>query len=479
MNAHPPSPDPSTPPGPPRRHAPGLMARLRRFAVDRFNLRDDKAEDDEIEARIRAAVELVGATPWVLVFAILIASVGLNVNSTAVIIGAMLISPLMGPIMGAGLGVAVYDFALLRRSLSNLLMATVISLLVSWAYFSLTPLHQAQSELLARTSPTLWDVLIALFGGFAGIIGITRREKSNVIPGVAIATALMPPACTAGYGLATGQWHFFGGALYLYTINCVFIMLATIVGIRTMRLRRHGFASPAIARRVKAALWVLALATAAPSLYLAIDLVRQEVFRSTAREFVRREFVFPDSQVVEASIDPATRTINVSLIGERVGREVQDNIRARLAAANLAGTRIVLHQSGDQRIDVTALKSTLLSDLLKDSQETARQREAQLQQLRRELAERNALLDQSGDLAHELRQLFPALGEVTVGQGLVIAANGDRQPVATLNVTIAAPLDEAARQRIGDWFKARTKAPAVSVNIKAEPPPARPGRKRR
>ena len=147
-----------------------------------------------------------GATPWILIFAIFVASVGLNVNSTAVIIGAMLISPLMGPIMGAGLGVAVYDFELVKRSLTNLGVATLISILVSALYFSLTPLQQTQSELLARTSPTIWDVLIALFGGLAGIVGITRKEKSNVIPGVAIATALMPPVCTAGFGIATGQW---------------------------------------------------------------------------------------------------------------------------------------------------------------------------------------------------------------------------------------------------------------------------------
>lgn len=197
--------------------------RVRHMARERFNLRDDKADDDEIENRIREGVDLRGATPWILIFAIFVASVGLNVNSTAVIIGAMLISPLMGPIMGAGLGVAVYDFDLVKRSLTNLGIATLISLVVSALYFSLTPLQQAQSELLARTSPTLWDVLIALFGGLAGIVGITRRKKSNVIPGVAIATALMPPVCTAGYGIATGQWQFVGGALYLYAINCVFI----------------------------------------------------------------------------------------------------------------------------------------------------------------------------------------------------------------------------------------------------------------
>lgn len=174
--------------------------------LNRFSLLDDKADDTMIDESLRAGVELRGATPWILMFAIFVASIGLNVNSTAVIIGAMLISPLMGPIMGIGYGIGIYDFALIRKSVGNLLIATLISLLTSTVYFALSPLTEAHSELLARTSPTIWDVLIALFGGFAGIIGVTRKEKTNVIPGVAIATALMPPLCTAGYGLANGNW---------------------------------------------------------------------------------------------------------------------------------------------------------------------------------------------------------------------------------------------------------------------------------
>lgn len=278
----------------------GLTELIRRTIQERFSLHEDKAEDTEIQARIREGVELRGATPWILIFAIFVASVGLNVNSTAVIIGAMLISPLMGPIMGTGLGVAVYDYDLVKRSLINLVIATIISLVVSALYFSLTPLQQAQSELLARTSPTLWDVLIALFGGLAGVVGITRKEKSNVIPGVAIATALMPPVCTAGYGFATGQWKFLGGALYLYAINCVFISLATALGIRVLRLKRHGFANHVAEKRIKATLLLLALVTSVPSGYLAIDLVRQELFKSKAQEFIQREFVFKNTQVISS-----------------------------------------------------------------------------------------------------------------------------------------------------------------------------------
>ncbi|MER2539681.1 MAG: TIGR00341 family protein [Azonexus sp.] len=318
--------------------------RVRHIMRERFNLRDDKADDAEIESRIRESIELRGATPWILVFAIFVASVGLNVNSAAVIIGAMLISPLMGPIMGTGLGAAVFDFDLVKRSLINLGVATLISVIVSALYFWLSPLQQAQSELLARTTPTLWDVLIALFGGLAGVVGITRKEKSNVIPGVAIATALMPPACTVGFGIATGQWRFAGGAMYLYTINCVFIALATVVGIRAMGLKKHGFATAAIAKKTKSILLFLALVTALPSTYLAIQLVRDEVFRSNAQEFIRREFVFQSAQVVDSKIDPARRTIDVSLVGDPIGKDMLANIEAKLAGANLGGTKIILHR---------------------------------------------------------------------------------------------------------------------------------------
>lgn len=208
---------------------------LRAAIAHRFSLLDDKADDADIDRSLRTGVELSGATPWILMLAILIASIGLNTNSNAVIIGAMLVSPLMGPIVGLGYGIGILDFVLIRRSLANLAIAAGISLLTSTLYFMVTPLAEAQSELLARTTPSLWDVLIALAGGLAGIIGLTRREKSNVIPGVAIATALMPPLCTAGYGLANGNWAVFGGAFYLFSINCVFIAFASVIVIDFLR----------------------------------------------------------------------------------------------------------------------------------------------------------------------------------------------------------------------------------------------------
>ena len=202
-----------------------------------FDALPDKAYEAETIDQISSGVTFRGTNLWVLIFAILIASLGLNVNSTAVIIGAMLISPLMGPIIGMGLAIGIGDLPLLKNSIKNYLIATVISVLTAMLYFSISPLTEAQSELLARTSPTLYDVLIALFGGAAGILALSTRGKGNVIPGVAIATALMPPLCTAGYGLAMGEWSFFFGAFYLFFINTVFIALSTYIGVRMLRFR--------------------------------------------------------------------------------------------------------------------------------------------------------------------------------------------------------------------------------------------------
>jgi uncharacterized hydrophobic protein (TIGR00271 family) len=209
-----------------------IYTSIKNFISYRFNLHEDSEEQAETVESIKKNVEFRGANLWTLIFAIFVACIGLNVNSTAVIIGAMLISPLMGPIMGIGLGIGTNDFELVKKGLRNLTIATIISIIASSLYFTLTPLHEAQSELLARTSPSLWDVFIAALGGLAGIVAATRKEKSNVIPGVAIATALMPPLCTAGFGIATGNLYFFLGAIYLYFLNSVFMCVGTFLGVR-------------------------------------------------------------------------------------------------------------------------------------------------------------------------------------------------------------------------------------------------------
>ncbi len=442
-------------------HAGRRLKKFRIALIRRFSLLNDKAEDAEIERRIRDGVDLSGATPWILIFAIFVASVGLNVNSTAVIIGAMLISPLMGPIMGVGLGAAVYDFDLVKRALSNLAIATLISLVVSALYFWASPLQEAQSELLARTSPTVWDVLIALFGGLAGIVGITRQEKSNVIPGVAIATALMPPVCTAGFGIATGQWNYVGGALYLYTINCVFIALATAIGIRVLRLKRHGFTDLAVERRVKLSLFLIAVGTAVPSTYLAFNLVKDEVFKSNATKFVAQEFAFKDTQVATTKIDPDKRTIELALIGLPLNGATLQTIEGRLAMASLEGAKIVVHQTNDNRVDVIALKSSLLSDLYTNGQEALRLKDEQVKKLEVALAARNALFDSVADISAELRAQYPQVSSIFLSEGSEVLQDGTRSNLLQLSVRSAKPFNTKDKQRIENWIKVRTKSKTV------------------
>jgi uncharacterized hydrophobic protein (TIGR00271 family) len=209
-----------------------------------FDLRSELEDYDFIHETIAQGIVFRGTNLWILMFAIMVCSVGLNMNSTAVIIGAMLISPLMGPINGMGYSLATYDFPLFERSLKNLAFAVGVSLLTSAFYFALSPLNEAHSELLARTSPSIYDVIIALFGGLAGIVAVSSKVKGNVIPGVAIATALMPPICTAGYGLATFQWNFFFGALYLFAINTVFIAFAALIVCRFLKFPIRSIVDP-------------------------------------------------------------------------------------------------------------------------------------------------------------------------------------------------------------------------------------------
>jgi len=390
-----------------------------------FSLRRDMASPESIDAAIREGVEFGGTNLYALMFAIVIASVGLNVNSTAVIIGAMLISPLMGPIIGTGYGVGVLDLQLVRLSLRNLAVLTGISLAVSTLYFALTPLEGAQSELLARNSPTLWDVLIAFFGGAAGMVGLTRKEKTTLIPGVAIATALMPPLCTAGYGIATAQPHFAIGAFYLFTINGVFIACATLLFTRYLRLPVRALADAVLQRRVRLLTWLAVTATLVPSVVLALDLVRDEVFSRQANRFVAAvEAESTDRVVVRRSIDPGQRRITLTLLGEEVTPALQRALEARLAAFGLAGAQLVLRHPGDghRESEVAAREQKARQDAQAEAQrrtfvelEASRRRAADLE---RSLADRDARdaaqRGRNAQLAAEIRAQFPRAKRVTV-----------------------------------------------------------------
>lgn len=246
---------------------------VRKFMADLLNMHDGMMSYEEIDEMMLENTVIHGPNMWILCLAALIASIGLNMNSTAVIIGAMLISPLMSGIMTMGYSLAVRDLRLLRRALLRFGTQVVISLISSTVYFLITPIDTPTAEMIARTSPTIWDVLIALFGGIAGAIGNTRREKGNVIPGVAIATALMPPLCTAGYGIASGQPSFFLGAFYLFLINTLFISLSTMIVTMMLRVPYHRNVSDKKQKVINRAVAAITIVAAVPSVFFGASTV--------------------------------------------------------------------------------------------------------------------------------------------------------------------------------------------------------------
>ena len=314
---------------------------LKTILSELFDLRKDLASLEEIAERIHSGGTLKGTNMCILMLAIFIASIGLNMNSAAVIIGAMLISPLMGVIMSIGYGMATYDSGYVKESFFKLIFQVTLSVLTSALYFTFSPIDTASSELLARTEPTIWDVLIAVFGGLAGIIGSTRVEKSNVIPGVAIATALMPPLCTAGFGIANHSPKFFLGALYLFFINSFFICLTTFLILKLVKVPPKAYVSEHIFKRQKWGLSILGVLVILPSLYMAYNSVSDNLRQSQVKSYIEKNFNAYDIQVVSYHIEPKKKELELTLIGRNITenerKEFAEKLRSypRLAELNL------------------------------------------------------------------------------------------------------------------------------------------------
>lgn len=430
-----------------------------------FSLSDDISEADAIDTEIRSNVSLRGTNLWVLMLAILIASVGLDVNSTAVVIGAMLISPLMGPIMGIGYGIGVYDFPLIRKAVMSLLVATLIAFLTSTLYFLISPLSEAHSELLARTSPTIWDVLIAFFGGLAGMIAATRKIKTNVIPGVAIATALMPPLCTAGYGLANGQWNFFFGAFYLYIINSVFIAFAAVIIISAMKLPHRNYVDAKTESRVKKYLSAMVLITVVPSFYLAYHLVKEEVFTQKAKSFVAQEFKFDETYYSNLQINPKSKTIELSLIGKPIPKTTLKTIQNKLIKNELEATSLVVHQAGEQQIDTLSLKTSIVADLYKESQIAIDSRDQQIVKLNNQLRSYKTTEELMESVTPELHTLFPEINSIVIANGIGSASRYDiyHQKVTLLLVNSKKKLSDQDSERLIAWLGERLKTQKIKL----------------
>ncbi|PZP42906.1 MAG: TIGR00341 family protein [Pseudopedobacter saltans] len=383
---------------------------MRRFLLKLLNLRKDEEDKETVLQNLPNNISFSGANFWILVCAIFIASIGLNVNSTAVIIGAMLISPLMGPIVASGFALGIYDFKLLEKALKNLLIATIVSLAVSFIYFSLSPFKEVQSELLARTSPNIYDILIAFFGGLVGVIAVTRVEKGNPIPGVAIATALMPPLCTAGYGLATGHWDFFFGALFLYCINCVFICISTYIIVKYLKYPAKTQPDERKQKQVKYGITILIILMVVPGIYFAFGLYKQQKFESDINLFINEEFTANGKTVIykKTNYKSSPKTVELAFLSYRFKDSEKKQLNADLENFGIKNTKIIFRQDSINNIEL--LKSDILNEI-QNKNNLNTQESQQIQLLQAELAKYKF---DNLQYTKEARAAFPGINNISI-----------------------------------------------------------------
>ena len=433
------------------------LVMLRTF-IKLFNLHegeDDRAKTLEI---IKNNIAFNGANLWILACAIIVASVGLNVNSTAVVIGAMLISPLMGPIVGAGFSLGIYDFDLLKKSLRNLALSTIIGLVFSTLYFYISPFKDVQSEILSRTSPNIYDILIAFFGGIVGVIAVTRVEKGNPIPGVAIATALMPPLCTAGYGLATANWSFFLGAIYLYSINCVFIGLATFLIIKYLKYPPKKQVDEKQQKQVRYTITALILVMIVPSAYFAYSLYVEQQLKKNIELFIKEEFVENGYTIVYKKTDLNTlnRKIELGFLSKRFDKNEINSFNKKLKKYSITNTKLVILQDSTDRL--LTLKGDILNEI-KDSQKID-DRDIKIAKLENQIA-LNRFDDKS--IYNEAKILFPTITKFSIANHNVLVQKDSVFKETVVVISSEKLLDENDRVKFENWLKAKLKLKRIQV----------------
>ena len=434
---------------------------------EHFVVKQFMENEADIVLQIKQGVTFTGPNLWVLVFAIFIASLGLNVNSTAVIIGAMLISPLMGPIIGMGLAVGINDLELLKRAARNFGVATVISVLTATLYFLITPLGEAQSELLARTSPTIYDVLIATFGGAAGILAICTKGKGNVLPGVAIATALMPPLCTAGYGLATGHILYFLGAFYLFFINTVFISLSTYIGVRLMQFKKKDFLSPAAEKKARHVIMALAVITILPAAAMTYNIVRKSIQQNNISSFLHKELQQNGTQIISSSLDKEKKTLNIIAVGKEISDSTTAAAQHSMRQYGLDDIKLNIIQ-GEQGDSLLKLNSQIsqITTTRQNDQKKIIELSAEVTNLKSQLDEYKQYENITADIRKELNILFPQVNAITISK--VAQANSENNEVkhfvaAIISTENKKPLSQQEKTRLGQWLQERVKADSLVI----------------
>ena len=448
---------------------------------DMFNLAHDQAHPDKIDSVIRANTRVSGTNMWVLMFAIAVASIGLNVNSTAVVIGAMLISPLMGPIVGMGYGLAVGDTALIRQAVRNIMVFVAISLVTATLYFLLTPLKEAQSELLARTQPTLWDVLIAFFGGSAGIVALTRKEGGNAIPGVAIATALMPPLCTAGYGLAHGNWQYFFGASYLFAINCVFIAFSTLLFSKLLKLPRRGLVTESKRRLQSIIITAVVLAVMIPSGYMASGLVRQEIFNTKANAAIATVQQQEGFFVLRKMLNHRENTVGLIVNGTGNAEKISALLVKSLEASGVKAPKVNVVYAGGSGAKIEELLASQNNPV--QQQNELKEQQAYIDTV---LAGKASDIDDAAVLK-ELKAQYPEAEKIVVGRGLVWekaqtepvseqpesgkntkSETGEHDDIVVVSLEFKESLPAKDRERLQAWLNQRYEGKAVRMFVNTQ-----------
>lgn len=430
----------------------------------RFNALPDKENEEETIRQISSGVYFRGSNLWVLIFAIFIASLGLNTNSTAVIIGAMLISPLMGPIIGMGLSIGINDLELLKSSLKNYMVATVISVLTATIYFVITPLTEAQSELLARTSPTLYDVLIALCGGAAGILALSTKGKGNVIPGVAIATALMPPLCTAGYGLAVGNLYYFFGAFYLFFINTVFICLATYIGVRMLKFTPKTFLDQTRMKKVQRYIITLVVLTMLPAAYMTVHIIKRSIYDNNATKFVKNELSFSGTQIISQNLNEKDKRLNIVAVGKQISDSNIAQASKRLAQYNLESYTLNVIQGSQS--DSLIKKFSNATTATEVSRQKMLEQSAQISTLETQLAQYTNYESLGKEVSREVSTIFPNITKISIAN--VIESRTDTAQYTRYILTViesSKKMEAADTHRMQKWLKARTKADSIRVIV--------------
>ncbi len=472
-----------------------LYQKIKKNWQEIFSIREGTDINGTINGIIRD-MNFKGHTAWILIASIFIASIGLNTNSTAVIIGAMLISPLMGPILGIGLAVGTNDWDLLIRALKNFGIAIVISLLTSAFYFWISPLDDPGAELLARTKPTILDVLIAVFGGFAGIIAGSRYEKSNVIPGVAIATALMPPLCTAGYGLATAQFSYFWGAFYLFFLNSVFISLATFIMVRYFRFPVKHFLDKAAEKKFRKYIIVFVSIVILPSTYLFWEVIQESRFINSANEFISENIRFKGTELINKKLlyNDTLSTIDLYFIGEEIKQPQIDSLNKKLAHYGLNSpdkwrnrffgitrkTKLSIHQAKDNTEALQAeinnlstnlsenLRKGIIEDLYKKNEELLASKDERIRFLENELLRFKSDSLPVFSLKNELLVQYPEIKQFTVaGNAFELSKDSivDTIPVIMIkwNKRVSRYMRQKNNKKISVWLKYRLAKDTVKV----------------